>query len=103
MQRDAGVLREGLEPFPEEFGIHFANFGLGELDLPNEVRAARDVNCDARQGVIHGQMHVGVSGDALFIAQRLGDSLTQHYAGILSRVMEIDVQVAGGFQSNVDH
>src|SRR5258706_11669728 len=43
MQRDAGLLRERLEPLLEQLGVHGAELGLREPDLPDQVGPVRDV------------------------------------------------------------
>lgn len=37
VQRQAAVLREGLEKLAEEFRIHLAKLGRGEAHLPDEI------------------------------------------------------------------
>ena len=77
-------------------------FGRGEGDLPDQVRPARNVERDAGQRLVHRQVDAGVAGDALLVAQRLGHGLAEHDAGILGRVVEVDVQVALGLERDVD-
>ena len=43
VQRDAGRLREGLEPFLEQLGVHLAELRPGEGDLPDQIGPVRDV------------------------------------------------------------
>ena len=47
-------------------------------------------------------MHVGIARDALHIAERLFERLTERDADILGGVVVIDVQVALGLHGDVD-
>src|SRR5580693_2642170 len=42
MQADAGMLCEGLEPFLEQLGVHFAQLGLRHFDPPDEIGPVGD-------------------------------------------------------------
>src|SRR6476620_11510498 len=103
MQRDAGMLGEGLEPHAEQFGVHLPDLRTGEIDLPHEVGAPRDVDRDAGERLVHGQIGKAVAGDALLVAKRLRYRLAEHYAAILGGMVLIDMQVAFGLQEDVDH
>ena len=72
--------------------------GRGELDLPDQKGAARDVDGGAGQRLVHGQSASGIAADALAVAQRLGHGLAQGDAGIFRGVVEIDVEIALGSQ-----
>ena len=50
MQGQPGGLREGLEPFLEQLGVHRAEFGAREVDLPHEIRPIGTVERDPGQG-----------------------------------------------------
>ena len=71
-------------------------------DLEDEERPARNVDRDAGQRLVHRQMHVGVAGDALHVAERLLDRLAERDADILGGVVVVDVQVALGLDRHVD-
>src|SRR6476659_2135567 len=103
MQRDAGMLGEGLEPFAEQLGVHLPDLRAGEIDLPHEVGAPRDVDRDAGERLVHGQIGKAVAGDALLVAKRLCHRLAEHDAAVLGGVVLIDMQVAFGLQEDVDH
>ena len=53
VERDTGILREGLEPLFEEFSIHVAELGFGEVHLPDQIGALRDVDGNAGAGFVH--------------------------------------------------
>ena len=94
VQGDACILREGLEPFLEEFGVHIAELRLREIDLPDQIRALRYVDRDAGAGLIHRNDGGRIAADALEIAKCPAHGLADHDAGIFRRVVEIDVQIA---------
>ena len=102
MQRHARVLREGLEPFFEQLGVEFPQLVPCELHFPNQVGPVGKVEGDARQGLVHGDERIAVSGDSLALAQGLGHGLAEDDPGILGGVMEVDVQVAFGAERDVD-
>src|SRR6476620_9920411 len=102
MQRDAGMLGEGLEPLAEQFGVHLPDLRAGEIDLPHEVGAPRDVDRDAGERLVHGQIGKAVAGGALLVATRLRYRLAEHYAAILGGMVLIDVRRACCVQEDVD-
>ena len=102
MERQAGGLREGLEPLLEELGIHLAELGLGELDLPYQVGPVRGIERDAAQRLVHRDRRFAKAPNALAIAERLGDGLAERDPRILGRVVIVDVQVALRRQRDVD-
>jgi hypothetical protein len=52
--------------------------------------------------LVHRQVRAGVARDPLLVAERLHHRLAQHDAGVLGRVVEVDVQVALGLQRDID-
>src|SRR5215472_16660228 len=68
VQRDTRRLREGLEPFLEELGVHLAELRLGEGDLPDEIGPVRGVERDAGQRLVHGNERMAVAMDAAAVA-----------------------------------
>src|SRR5690606_40985125 len=77
MQRDARVLGKGLEPLTEQLSVHLSKLIASEGDVPYQIGAARHVDCNAGQGFVHRQMHVGVACDAPLVAERLRKGLPQ--------------------------
>src|SRR5712671_6207960 len=102
MEGHTGRLREGLEPFLEEFGIHLAELWPGEADLPDQVGAVRGVEADPGQGLVHRDDGVSVARDAGTVRERPRYGLAHDITGVFGRVMEVDVQIAIGVQRQVD-
>ena len=72
------------------------------VHLPHQERPARNVERDAGQGLVHGEIGKAIAGDALLVAERRGHGLAEHDAGIFGRVVLVDVEVAFGLEGNVD-
>ena len=85
-----------------QLGVEGADLVARELDLEHQERPARDVDRDAGQRLVHRQMHVGIAGDALHVAERLLHRLAERDADVLGGVVVVDVQVALGLDRDVD-
>ena len=77
-------------------------FSAGKLRPEDEERPAGDVEGDARQRLVHRQMDVGIAADALLVAERLHERLAERDAGVLDRVVVVDMQVALHLDREVD-
>src|SRR5580704_1731208 len=84
---------EGLEKLTHEFAIEGAYFRLREFCPEDQKRPARDIDRNSRQGLVHRQKHIRETGDAGDVAQGLAHRLTERYAGILDRMMLIDMKI----------
>jgi len=81
MQGHPGIHREGLKPFLHQFGIESAHFVAGET-RPETSRNGRPGNIQSHAGqrLVHRQMHGGIAGDALHLAERLLHGLAERNA-----------------------
>ena len=102
VERHAGRLGEGLEPFLEQFGVHIAQLVAGEIDLPDQVGAVRQVQRHAGQRLIHRDGRLAIAADALAVAQRLREGGADRDAAVLGRMVEVDMQVAFRLDRQVD-
>ena len=102
MQRDAGVLREGLEPLAEELGVHVADLLGRERDVPDQERPPGDVDGGARQRLVHREVAVGVPRNPAPLAEGLRQRLPEHDAAVFRRVVEVDMEVTLRLQRDVD-
>jgi hypothetical protein len=66
------------------------------------MRTTAHVHDDARQRFIHWKKEESVALDAHFFPQRFFESLTQHQADILDRVVIVDVRVAFGVNRQIE-
>jgi len=102
MQRDAGIHGESLKKFAHEVRVEFADLAVMEGRAEDEEGASGHIQRDTRQRLVHRQQAIGIAGDATQITKRLTDRLAEHNARIFHRVMLINVQVALGFDLDVD-
>ncbi len=65
-------------------------------------RAARHIDGDARQRLVHRQVDIGIARNAALVAERLPDRLAERNAGILDRVMVVDMGVARDLHGEID-
>src|SRR4051812_40837534 len=93
---DSGGLREGVEEMFEHLGVHLTEAFLREVGLPDEKWPPGDVERDPGQRLVHRRQRVGIAADAALFAQRLIDRLTDREAGILYRMMLVDMEIADG-------
>ena len=103
MQAHPGILGEGLEPFLEQFGVHLAQLGLGDGDVPHQIGPVGDINRHPGERFVHGDQGAAKTADAGKIAQRLFHGLADDDGGVFGGVVEIDMQVAGSPHLEVDH
>jgi hypothetical protein len=64
--------------------------------LVDQQGPARDVDRDPGQGLLHGHQGGSVAPDAPLLPESLGQGLTDRYAGVLDRVVGVDLEVALG-------
>lgn len=89
-----GMGREGLEKLTHEFAIEGAYFRLRKFCPKDQKRPAGNIHRNPRKGLVHRQKHIPKTGDSGHVAQRLAHRLTERYAGILDRMMLIDMKIA---------
>ena len=70
--------------------------------LIDESGAAAEIDGDEGEGFVHGEDEVAGAIDALAIAQRFGEQLAQHDAYVFHGVVLIDVEIAIGFEGEVE-
>ena len=102
MQCYSGIHREGLEPLLHKLGVERADLVAHELGLEDQKRSTGNVDRNPRQRLVHWYVHVGISRDALHIAECLLDGLAERDADIFGGMVMIDVQVAFGLDRDVD-
>src|SRR3954447_10273616 len=71
MQGDASIYCEGLKELAHELCVEIADFRGRKVRLEDEERPARDIEHDARQRLVHGQMHVAIATDPFALAESL--------------------------------
>ena len=94
VQGDPGIHRERLEELAYQLGIERPDLVPWELRAEHEERSSRDVDRRPRKRLVHRQHGVGIAGDAGALAQRLTKRLAEGDAGVLDRMVVVDMQVA---------
>ena len=102
MKRYTGIRREGLKPLLHKLGVERANLVAHEFGPEDQEWSTGNVDRNPRQGPVHWHVHVGISRDAFHITERLLDSLAERDPDIFGSMVMIDVQVAFGFDRDVD-
>ncbi len=102
VQRDAGILRQRMEELAHQLGVEGADLRRREGDVPHQIRPSRHVDRGARQRLVHGEVDRGITHDAAPLAERLRQRLADRDAGVLDRVVVVDMQVALGLDRHVD-
>src|SRR5436853_4400194 len=101
VQGHTGRLREGLEPFLEKFGVHFAKLRSREIDPPDKIGPVRDIDTDAGQCLVERDHRRAVTLDAGAVTERHCYGRADDIAGVLGRVVKSDMQIAFRLQSAV--
>src|SRR5689334_21221827 len=100
VQADAGREREGLPDVPGKRGVVAADHRRHPVRLlVNHVRAAREVDGGANQGLVQRDEGVAEPLDARLVAERLLQRLTERDRRVLHRVVRVDLDVALGADS----
>jgi hypothetical protein len=73
---------------------------LWEFEL--EVWAVREVNDYARKRLVHWEVCVAVAGDAFLVAESFFEAFANDDAGVFDSVVEVDFDVTGDFDIEVD-
>src|SRR6267143_5438171 len=102
VERDPGIHDESLKPLIDQLGIKAPYLVAAERRPKHQQGAPRHVDCDACQRLIHRHMDIRVAADASHVAKRLSHRLSERNADILGSMVMVDMQVTGGFDSDVD-
>lgn len=102
MQAHAAIAREGMEELLEEFGIHLADLVTAEVHLPDKIGALAEVDGGAGQRLVHRDIGMAEARDAGKIAEGFCDGLADDDAGVLDRVVEVDMGITLAAYFQVD-
>ena len=102
MQCHFRVIDEAAKKFTEQIDIERTDLRAGKRHMQFETGATGEIDDDTRQRLIERHIGVAVTGHALLVADGFIDSLTERDADILDRVVCIDMQVAPGFDIDID-
>jgi hypothetical protein len=94
VQRDQCVIDKTLEELVREVDVKRADHRARERHVELEPWPARKVDDHARQRLVERRVGVPEAAEALPVAQRLLHRLAQGDAGVLYRMVRVDVEVA---------
>ena len=102
VQRDQRVIGEALEEFMHQIDVELADTRAHKVDFQRQSRTAREVDHHARQRFVERHIGVAVTAYAILGAERLDEGLAERDADVLDGVMRVDVQIAPGFDFEVE-
>src|SRR5690606_34224376 len=90
----ARLSAQTVEEVPHEVGFEVPDVAGGEAAVQHEVRAARKVDGDVRQRLVHRYGDAGRAPNAAVVAQRAENRLPQADGDVFGRVVPVDVEIA---------
>ena len=102
MQRDASAGCKAMKPVLDKLGIPFAQTRHRQRNLPHKIRPPRNIECAARQSLVHRRVGAAITRDPAFIAERLQNRFADRNAGVFGGVMLVDMQVANRLHLQID-
>ena len=97
------VLCDAFEKFFDQLGRKSPGHGFAiQRSVENERCPAGKIEGDLGERFIHGNNRPAVAVDASLIAERFFDGLTEDNPYVFDRVVSVDVQVAVGFDVEID-
>jgi hypothetical protein len=102
VQGQHGVEGEGAKELLEQLGVHLADLGTLEPDVPGQEGAAGDIDRGLHQGFVHRDQRAAEPADTALVTQRAGNRGTEDDADVLGGVVKVDVQVAVSPEREVD-
>ncbi len=97
-----GMMHEAVEEIFYKFRLQVAHEADSNQIFENQRRTAAQINRNHSESLIHRLDKVSCTIDASPVAERLRKELAQDDAHIFHCVMLIDVEIAGGFQLQVE-
>ena len=103
MQRDQRMIDQTLEKLTDEINVESTDHGPPEIDDEGQSRSAGEIDNDPRQRLVERHIGMAVAAQPLLVAECLVQRLTEGNADIFYGVMRIDMQIALGFDRQIDH
>lgn len=102
VQGHAGMIDQTMEKFREQIDIELPDRRPREIAMHLQTRPPGEINHHPRQRLIKRHVTVSVAGQSLFVAPRLGQSLTKRDTDIFHRMMGIDMKIALGVDIQIN-
>ena len=93
---------EAAEEIFGEFGLQVADQAHLHPILVDQRGAAAEIERDHGEGLVHRQHEIAGAIDAFAIAERLGEQLAEHDAGVFHGVVLVHVEIAIGVELQVE-
>ncbi len=102
VQGHEAMIGEALEEFTQEVDVKTADQRAAEIDVENETGAPGKVDHHPRKRFIERHIGVTVAAQSFFVADGPGQRLSEGDADVFHRMVRVDVQVAGGFDFQIN-
>ncbi len=102
MHGHQGMINQPLKEFAGQVDIESADRGTLERHIELQARAPGEIDDHARQRLVERHISVSVTAQSLLVAPGLRQRLANGDADILDRMMRIDMQIALGFDLEID-
>lgn len=102
MKVHPGARGNGLKKVLNELCVKPANLRFAPFHTKDEVGPIAQIERHVAERFIHGKEKVAVPGNALFVAQSLGNGFSQSDSQIFHEVVVIDMRIARGFDHQVE-
>ena len=102
MKVGSGVVYEAIEEIRNQFGLKIADEARFHAVFVRKRGASPEVDGDDRERFVHREHEITGAIDSFAIAQSFGEELTDYNAGVFDGVVLIDVEIAVGFESQVE-
>jgi hypothetical protein len=93
VERYLCVVGESLEKILGKVAFKVIYHTIGKGDGVFEIRPSRDIETDAAERFVHGNMARGEPGDTFTVAKRLMEGRAEADTDILGAVVKIDLRI----------
>ena len=102
VKRDQCVIDEALKELVRQVNVELAHHCACEWHMPLEARTSGKIDHDPRQRFVQRDVRKTEAANAFLVADGTRDRLPKGDADILDRVVAIDVQIALGFDREIE-
>ena len=95
-------LRESLKKVFGKLGLKIPDSLRADFPGDNAVRSSAEIDRGGRKRFVHRHQEISGAEDSALVADRLGQRLTERDAGVFDGVVLIDVEVAFGFDREIE-
>jgi hypothetical protein len=103
VQRDLRVIDEALKKFMNEVNVEFSDASARKIDVELECWPTGQIHDHAAQCFIERYVSVAVAAHAFFVTYGFGKCLTERDTDVFHCVVRVNVEVAAGFNFEIEH